>query len=56
MTFVARGMNGGGITAQAAAEVIQVSIFEGLKSGLTQTEPNTGNFSCYTIMDYIYPL
>ena len=53
VTFVVRGMSGGVITAQAVAEAIQVSIFEGLISGLTQTEPNTGNFSCYTIMDYI---
>ena len=51
VTFVVRGMSGGVITAQAAAEAIQVSMFEGLISGLTETELNTGNYSCYTKMD-----
>ena len=51
VTFVVRGMNGGVITAQAAEEAIQVSIFEGLISSLTETNLNTGNCSCYTKMD-----
>ena len=51
VTFVVRGMSGGVITAQAAAEAIQVSIFEGLISSLTETNLNTGNCSCYTKMD-----
>ena len=51
VTFFVRGMCGGVITAQAAAEAIQVSIFERLISGLTETESNTGNCSCYIKMD-----
>ena len=35
VTFFVSGMSGGVITAQAATEAIQVSIFEGLISGLT---------------------
>ena len=38
VAFFVRGMSGGVITAQAAAGAIQVSIFEGLINGLTQTE------------------
>ena len=48
VTFVVRGMSGGVITAQAATEAIQVSIFERLRR---ETESNTGNCSCYTKMD-----
>ena len=37
VTFVVRGMIGGVITAQAAAEAIQVSLFEWQISRLTET-------------------